>query len=168
MVLEEARSGQNILERLANMIPGLKGYREKELRRDTDRILREHLAKQLDECKKGLNDISNAALRAKQLDVINDVETARKRVDKLANSIRYADRGYAGFFDAIKVDDEKLNAVYEFDMAMVSGVDAIRAAERNASVASADAAAGVRAMTVEVDALDRKLSEREQILRGIN
>jgi hypothetical protein len=168
MVLEKARSGQNILERLANMIPGLKGYREKELRRDSDRILREHLAKQLDECKKGLNDISNAALRAKQLDVINDVETARKRTDKLANRIRYADRGYAGFFDAVKVDDEKLGAVYEFDMGMVTAVDSIRSAERNASVASTDVATGVRAMIAEIDALDSKLSEREQILRGIN
>ena len=168
MVLEKARAGQNILERLANMVPGLKGYRDKELRRDSDRILREHLAKQLEECKKGLNDISNAALRAKQLDVINDVETARKRIDKLANRVRYADRGYAGFFGAIKVDDEKLGAVYEFDMAMVSAVDSIRAAERNAAVASADVAAGLRSMIGEVDALDGKLSEREQILRGIN
>ena len=168
MVLEEARAGQNILERLANMVPGLKGYRDKELRRDSDRLLREHLAKQLEECKKGLNDISNAALRAKQLDVINDVETARKRIDKLANRVRYADRGYAGFFGAIKVDDEKLGAVYEFDMAMVSAVDSIRAAERNAAVASADVAAGLRSMIGEVDALDGKLSEREQILRGIN
>jgi len=167
MVLEKARAGQNILERLANMVPGLKGYRDKELRRDSDRLLREHLAKQLEECKKGLNDISNAAFRAKQLHLINDVETARKRIDKLANRIRYADRGYAGFFGAIKVDDEKLGAVYEFDMALVSAVDSIQAAERNASVASADIAEALRSMIGEIDALDDKLGEREQILRGI-
>ena len=53
-------------------------------------------------------------------------------------------------------------------MGMVTAVDSIRSAERNASVASADVAAGVRAMIAEIDALDSKLSEREQILRGIN
>ena len=31
---DTARGGQNILERLMNALPGFKGYREKELRRD--------------------------------------------------------------------------------------------------------------------------------------
>ena len=58
-ILDKARAGQGFLEQIANAIPGFKGYREKELRRDADRIEREHLAGQLEECKKGLNTIAN-------------------------------------------------------------------------------------------------------------
>ena len=47
-ILDKARGGQNILERLMNAIPGFKGYREQELRRDADRLQREHLAARLD------------------------------------------------------------------------------------------------------------------------
>ena len=43
-ILDKARAGQNVLEQIANAIPGFKGYREKELRRDADRLEREHLA----------------------------------------------------------------------------------------------------------------------------
>ena len=49
---DTARGGQNVLERLMNALPGFKGYREKELRRDADRILRDHLAARLDLLKK--------------------------------------------------------------------------------------------------------------------
>ena len=33
-ILDAARGGQNVLERLMNLLPGFRGYREKELRRD--------------------------------------------------------------------------------------------------------------------------------------
>src|SRR6185436_11647807 len=113
-ILVKARAGQNVLEKIANAIPGFKGYRERELRRDADKLEREHLANQLEECKKALNDAANTATRGGGLDVINDVETARKRLDKVIARIRFADRGYAGFFDAVKVDEAVLERVYEF------------------------------------------------------
>ena len=51
-LLDKARAGQNALERLMNSVPGFKGYRERDLRRDADRLQREHLASRLDEVKK--------------------------------------------------------------------------------------------------------------------
>ena len=35
-ILDKARAGQNALERLMNSIPGFKGYREKDLRRQQE------------------------------------------------------------------------------------------------------------------------------------
>jgi hypothetical protein len=166
-ILDKARDGQNILERIANKIPGFKGYREKELRRDADRLQREHLSSQLEECKKALNEISVAISRSGDLSAINDVETARKRLDKVINRIRYADRGYAGFFGAVKVKEEELSRVYEFDMSLLGGVEAIRAASNRAESAE-DAAAGVQAMVSAIDEVDDKLAQRESILNGIS
>src|SRR6185436_13358608 len=113
-ILDKARAAQNLLERIANKIPGFKGYRERELRRDADKLQREHLASLLEQTKGVLNDAAAAATRGGGLDVINDIETARKRLDKVIARIRYADRGYAGFFDAVKVDEAVLERVYEF------------------------------------------------------
>jgi len=165
-ILDDARAGQNFLERLMNAIPGFKGYRDKELRRDTDRLLREHLAGRLDECKRSLNEVANAATRGGSLDVINDIETARKRLDKLANRVRYAQRGYAGLFDAVKVDEAKLEQVYQFDLALAGGVDLVRGKGAEA-VSAADKPGAVRGLIQEIDALDQKLTERESILSGI-
>jgi hypothetical protein len=165
-VLDKARAGQNILERIANAIPGFKGYREKELRRDADKLQREHLANQLEECKRALNSVADAATRSGGLDVINDVETARKRLDKVIARIRFADRGYAGFFDAIKVDEAMLERVYQFDLGLLASVTEIKAAAEAAGTAG-DVKAGLTGLTAVIDATDARLADREQILSGI-
>jgi hypothetical protein len=165
-LLDRARAQQNALERIVNEIPGFKGYREKELRRDADRLHREHLASRLERARKGLDDVAAAATRSGGLDAINDVETARKRLEKAVARVRYADRGYSGFFDAIKVDEDTLARVYAFDLALLQGIDrVIGAAERAPS--APDARATVTEMTAELDALDRSLADREAILGGI-
>ena len=161
-VLNKARAGQNTLEQLVSAIPGFSGYREKELRRDADRLQREHLAARLDECKKALNEAANQATRSGGLDAINDIETARKRLDKVANRIRYADRGYAGFFDAIKVDDAMLARVYEFDLGLLAAVEDVRK-----ELTGTAAAEAVRAAIGKLDALDSRIGERDEILTGI-
>lgn len=165
-ILDKARAGQNDLERLMNSVPGFRGYREQELRRDSDRLQREHLAARLDEVKKSLNQVAAAMTRGGNLDVINDVETARKRLDKVANRIRYAERGYSGFFDVVKVDETTLARVYEFDMGLVGDVDGVRAAG-TAAAQAAEPRTAVQDIIGRVDALDARLSERESVLRGI-
>jgi hypothetical protein len=173
-ILDKSRAQQNVLERIMNAIPGFKGYREKELRRDADKAHREHLASLLEEAKKPLNQISTDLSRSGNLGALNDVETARKRLDKVIARIRWADRGYAGFFDTVKVDEAMLGRVYEFDLALLEGVDRIRAVASGASLSPAagttppgDDALRVRTMIEEINALDARLADREAILSGV-
>ena len=165
-ILDKARAAQNALERLMNSVPGFKGYRERDLRRDADRLQREHISARLEDGKKALNQVAAALTRGGDLDVINDVETARKRIDKVANRIRYAERGYSGFFDAVKVDETILAKVYAFDMGLVEDVDGVRAAASAATGAS-DPRAAEQDLIGRIDALDARLSERENVLRGV-
>ena len=165
-ILDKARAAQNALERLMNSIPGFKGYRERDLRRDADRLQREYLSSRLDEGKKALNQVAMAITRGGDLDVINDVETARKRLDKVSSKILYAERGYSGFFDAVKVDETVLARVYQFDMGLIEDVDGVRAAAA-AAAQSADSRSAVQDLIGRIDALDARLSERVDVLRGI-
>jgi hypothetical protein len=167
-ILDKARAGQNALERLMNSIPGFKGYRERDLRRDADRLQREHLALRLEQVKKALNRVAADLSRGGDLDPINDVETARKRLDKVVNRIRYAERGYSGFFDAVKVDETVLARVYQFDMGLVDDVDGVWSAASAAEAApTAQARPAVQDLIGRIDALDARLSERENVLRAV-
>jgi len=167
-ILDKARAGENALETLARAIPGFKGYRERDLRRDADRQQREYLAGRLEANRKALDEVADQATRGGVLDAINDVETARKRLDRVAARLRYAERGYSGFFDAVKVDETVLGRLYQFDLSLLEGVEAVRTA---AEAARAAGAAGMRsalpAVTAAVDALDARLNDRDAILRGI-
>ena len=165
-ILDKARAAQNLLERIAHKIPGFKGYRERELRRDADKLQREYLASLLETTKRALNDVSAAATRSGSLDVINDIETARKRLDKVIARIRYADRGYSGFFDEIKVDETMLERVYQFDLGLLVGVEEIQLAAQQAASAT-EVTAAVRELTARIDGLDARLADREAILGGV-
>jgi hypothetical protein len=166
-ILDKARGGQNALERLANMIPGFSGYREKDLRRTADGLQREYLAGRLEETKKSLNELAQGASRSGALDLINDIEAVRKKVEKVAARIRFADRGYSGFFDAVKVDDHALGRVYEFDLGLLQSIDAVLASAQEAAKAPSGTKAALQALLGSVDSLDTKLGERETILRSI-
>ena len=60
-ILDKARAAQNALERLMNSVPGFKGYRERDLRRDADRLQREHISARLEDAKKALNQVAAVA-----------------------------------------------------------------------------------------------------------
>jgi hypothetical protein len=164
-ILDKARAAQNALERIANSVPGFRGYREKELRRDADRLQREFVASRLDLNKKALNEMTNAATRSGDLAVINDIEAARKRLDRVAARVRYADRGYAGFFDTVKVDEAALGRVYEIDLGLIQGVEAVEAAARAVGTTSVKEA--VVAMIAQIEALDAQMTDREAVLNGL-
>jgi len=166
-ILDKARAGQTALEQIANAIPGFHGYREKELRRDADRLTREHMASRLEECKKPLNELAAQVSRSGALDFINDIETARKRLEKIVARIRYAERGYSGFFDTIKVDEAALGRVYDFDLALLAGVEQIQGIARAAAAAPAEAKAALQELLAKIDGLEASLNDRESVLRGL-
>jgi len=163
-LLDKARAGQNALEKLANAIPGFSGYRERDLRRDADALQREHLAKRLEGVKGPLNEWSSQAGRSGDLEIINDIETARKRLDAAVARIRFADRGYSGFFDVVKVDDAALARVYEFDLSLLELVEGVYSSSADASAKSPKEK--VQAVLSALKALDGRLAERETALRG--
>ena len=167
-LLDRIRSGQNTLEQIASAIPGFTGYREKERRREADRIAREHLATRVEESKRDLDTLAANASRVGALDAINDIEAARKRTDKVAARLRYADRGYAGFFDAIKVDEALLDRLYRFDLALLTGVEDVRAAAQAASAATGAVGPALQALLTKLNALDGALGERERLLSGVS
>jgi hypothetical protein len=166
-LVDKIRGEQNLLERIASAIPGFKGYREKERRREADSLTREHMASRLEQCKRSLDVLSSNASRVGALDAINDIETARKRVDRVAARLRYADRGYAGFFDAIKIDEAVLDRVYRHDLSLLAGVEDALAAAQAAEVAAGGVGPALRELIGRLDALDSALGERDTILTGV-
>lgn len=165
-ILDKVRASQNLLERIANAVPGFRGYRDRELRRDADALQREHLAKTLHQSVKPLERAAAAASRSGDLDVVNEIETARKRLDRMIARIRTADRGYSGFFDPVKVTEAELQRVYQFDLDTLAGVESVSKAAGDLSSTSASKTA-VLSIVAAVDALDERWNERDAILRAV-
>jgi len=135
------------LEGLVAKIPGYKGYKEKELRREADKLLREQLASQLNEQRQRLGEVQNRLISQALIEYLDDVERAVGKLQLLIDRIKTASYGYAGLFDAVKVKEEQLDALYEFDNSMLALVSEIAA---------------------DVDQVESAVSAREGIGEAIN
>lgn len=113
------------VEELAAKIPGYKGYKEKELRREADKLLRMQVANKLDDQRKRLSELQMQLVNEGQIEFLDDVDRAGMKLQNLIDRMRTASYGYAGLFDAVKVREEQLDALYEFDTDMLDFVDEI-------------------------------------------
>jgi hypothetical protein len=118
-------AGRNWIERLSSKIPGYSGYIDRERRRDIDKLHREHLANRLRGLKTPLTDLMRDLTNNGRLFEVGSVDSTIKKLDHLENRIRFASYGYAGFFDVVKIEQPQLDAIYQFDLALVELVDNI-------------------------------------------
>ena len=118
--VEGAQDRRNLLERIAARIPGIKGYLDRELRREVDKMQRDWLAEQVDRARGRLNGKVREWSRGGGLAGLDLAATSEKALDRFANRIRHADYGYTGFFDAVKIREPELDQLYEFDYNMIN------------------------------------------------
>ncbi|HIC93238.1 MAG TPA: hypothetical protein EYP09_03200 [Anaerolineae bacterium] len=157
-ITAKVRGALGGLERLAASIPGYKGYKEKEMRREADKLLRMHLARQLEEQWRRLPDLQKRLIEAGQLELVDDLEGAVMGLQTIVDRLKTASYGYAGFFDAVKVKEEQLDALHRFDEALLSEVPKV--AEGIDKVATAIAAKeGMAEAIAELAATVRRIGE---------
>lgn len=116
------------LESLVAKIPGYKGYKEKEMRREADNLLRQHLAAQFAEQLTKAEDVAAQMLTGPGIAQLDDMGKGNTRLQTLIDKIKTAAQGYAGFFDAVKVKEDQLDELHDFDSAMLYQVDEISGA----------------------------------------
>jgi hypothetical protein len=124
---EEARKGRNALERIGEKIPGYRGFQDRELRRDVDRLQREHLAGELGRLKATLRDRARSYTDAGQIAALGGFDRLDRQIDGLSQAVRFADYGASGLFDPVKIGEEELRRLYEFDLSVLEDLEALEA-----------------------------------------
>ena len=129
--LERVKGAMGGLESFISKVPGYKGYKEKEQRREADRLLRDHLVRQFEEQQRKLNDQKLQLLSSGLIELVDDLDRASTRLESFIIKIRTASQGYAGFFDAVKVKEGELDALYNFDNSLLEGAPRLEASISN-------------------------------------
>ena len=134
-LLDKISGSRGKLENLVSSIPGYKGYKEKEMRREADRLLRETLARKYEEQWSRLSGVQKRLMSAGGIEFTDDLEGAAVKLRGFIDKLKTAAMGYSGFFDAVKVKEDALDKLYDFDNALNDGllqisgtIDAIEAA----------------------------------------
>ncbi|MGC8911019.1 MAG: hypothetical protein ACP5K8_03000 [Nitrososphaeria archaeon] len=131
--MDKIKGEQNLMERIISYVPGYHGYKEKELRREADKIIRNYLVKELNEARMILNDFLKEIAESNETTAFSTANRTAAVLDRLINKIEHASYGYSGFFDAVKVKEDKLEKLIEYDLNVLENVKSIKEAAKNLS-----------------------------------
>ncbi|MEX1021340.1 MAG: hypothetical protein WDZ49_16890 [Litorilinea sp.] len=120
--VEGAKDSRGTIERLLKGLPGIRGYVDKEMRRDADKRLRDLIARELEEQKQALFAVQQQMLRSGGLRFMATVDGAIQKLQILVDRVKTASYGYAGLFDTVNIQEEQLNALYRFDVALANRI----------------------------------------------
>ncbi|MEE8308607.1 MAG: hypothetical protein V3R81_15170 [Gammaproteobacteria bacterium] len=123
--VQESQSG---LEKLLAKIPGWGGYQERQNRRKADQILRQTLAEKLAIQRRNLDTAQKDLINHGKLDLIDDVGSAVTQLQTFIDRVRTATYGYSGMFDAVRVNEDELEQMYNFDAALFEYEERLEAA----------------------------------------
>jgi len=155
---------KNWLERIAEKIPLYKGYKEKEIRREADKIERSLTASRLDDCLARLDGLKAALLQAGKLDLLDDVDLVMRKLRRVKDRIQFADYGYAGLFSAAKVDESVLDEVRAFDAQIDQEAAAVCQLVEALAPVSSSLAGDLQLLSGRLEELDTRFDERENII----
>ncbi len=114
---QKVTSMQDPFKKLASFIPGFSGYIERQNRRDADKLLRDTVARRFEEQHKRTSQLQTELIGAGKIEFVDDVEKAAIKLQTFIDKISRAPRGYSGLFDAVKINEKELEAIYQFDAA---------------------------------------------------
>ena len=169
-ILGKAKEQQNKLEQLAGKLPFYKGYKEKELRRETDKLLRDDVARQLEVQWRRVADLQRQLLSGGMLIYVDDMQTVETRLRRFMDRVRGASYGYSGAFNVTKVNESTLDAIYNFDITLLNNVEAIQSGLDDVQAAidaGKEVPAAIRKAASIVGVANDTFSEREKLMRGM-
>ena len=100
-------------------LPGFRGYKLKEQRREADRIVRSYVYDSLERSRDDLMSCLQTLTDNKLSELVESMNRLVAKVDRVAEKINRASYGYAGFFDSIRIEQPDLDRMLAYDTQLV-------------------------------------------------
>ena len=153
-----------IIEFLTKLIPGY-DYRVQKSRLNTDRSVREKLARELRKAAANLKEVSDLAYRDEKRDIVDHIKDLLKAIDLFVVEIEDAPFGQSPLFKADKVTDEDIDQMTQFDRKLVEQLEIISKASELIYThvlkgETSDIIIQVRMLKKELDLMKNTFSDR--------
>jgi hypothetical protein len=167
-VYAQAKSQMRLSERIA-----FRGYKEKELRRESDKLVRNNLYLKLTKGKDNVKSISQKIADKRYMDVLTDIDRLNAKMDRITEKVNHASYGYAGFYDIVKVKEENLDRMITFDNQLLDEVNALTASieELKTQLLSnnfANLKDKIQTIADKFELLEDTFDKREQVISGVS
>lgn len=166
---EKVSSQVDPFKKLLSYIPGFSGYIERQNRRDADKILRETVARRFEEYWNRASNLQVELVSSGTIKYVDDMEKAALALRIFIDKISMAARGYSGVFDAVKINEKELEAIYQFDAAFFDLGDQIGTALDNVEASLGDEEAlpaAIRNLTTLARLAVETFERRSEVVTG--
>jgi hypothetical protein len=171
-VYAQAKSQMRLSERIAAALPGFRGYKEKELRRESDKLVRNNLYLKLTKAKDNVKSISQKIADKRYMDVLTDIDRLNAKMDRITEKVNHASYGYAGFYDIVKIKEENLDRMITFDNQLLDEVNALTASIEDLKTQLlsnnfANLKDKIQTIVDKFELLEDTFDKREQVMLGV-
>jgi hypothetical protein len=171
-VYAQAKSQMRLSERIAAALPGFRGYKEKELRRESDKLVRNNLYLKLTKDKDNVKSISQKIADKRYMDVLTDIDRLSAKMDRITEKVNHASYGYAGFYDIVKIKEENLDRMITFDNQLLDEVNALTASIEDLKTQLlsnnfANLKDKIQTIADKFELLEDTFDKREQVMLGV-
>ena len=111
---------KNIFDKIGSLIPGYRGYANRDSRRNCDKLLRNKIADEILKNESLINVRLKKEVKNKNFDILQEIEEYRKSLNTLSEKIRYAPYGESTFFSDNQIKEDALQKIYQFDLKLFS------------------------------------------------
>jgi hypothetical protein len=171
-VYAQSKSQMRLSERIVAALPGFRGYKEKELRRESDKLVRNNLYLKLTKEKDDIRVISQKIADKRYMDVLTDMDRLTAKMDRITEKVNHASYGYAGFYDIVKIKEENLDRMITFDNQLLDEVNALTAAIDDLKTQLlnnnfANLKDKIQTVSDKFELLEDSFDKREQVIQGV-
>ncbi len=165
-ILGRVMDEQDIFKKLLGKIPGFKGYVDRTNRRAADKLLRDTIADRFDAFGQRVSSLQRDLISEGGIAWVDDLEAAALKLRTFTDRVRTASYGYAGFFDAVKINSEELGQIYQYDLALMESGDEVERAIDNveAAMGTDGLGAAIRSLTQQAGKCVEAFDKRSQVI----
>lgn len=128
---DRVEDDRGLIKKIELAIPGFRGYRKREDLRIADSLLREQLAASLGKVVSTLEDCRSELTKRMDMDLLEDMKALVNDIQAAENRVRHAEQGYTGISADIRIEEDELNRMYEWDLSLIHSIKDLAADSDN-------------------------------------
>lgn len=164
-------SKRTFIEKIIKYIPLYHGYKAREIRRETDKILRENVYLKLKTALDRLKDVKDRIIEADLQELWPIFGRLISRFETISQRVLYSDYGYSGFFNVVKINEPELERMYNFDSSLLEDAVIVGEVVKELYDESFDLNVSkiknmIRRIEDTISQFEEKFSKREEYMNG--
>lgn len=115
-IRDEVEANRGLLKKIQLIIPLFRGYRKLEDLRTADQLLRKQVSDILQQALGVLQNERTTLVNQGAFDKLTLIGSAMSKVQQFQGELLHSQQGYSGISPSIRMNDQKLNRLYEYDL----------------------------------------------------